>query len=117
MNWNLVFGFSAVLAGFFMAIQDTIAHHKDHGYWLQKLIPWNWLWTCEGKAVKCGPVDWKLDGWHINKVLSWICVAVGIGAAAMKVQPWFVGAFWFVLCYMVFHVFYNVIFPFRAKVK
>jgi len=121
MNSDLIFGLSAILAGFFMALQDTIAHHSETT-WLRKIIRFDWFWTCEGKSINFGPIDWKIDGWHINKILSWVCVAVGIGSVSKVTvvlgnAAFAYGLFWFLLCFVVFHVFYNVILVSNKKVK
>jgi hypothetical protein len=101
--------FSAILAGFFKAVQDTIAHHAERT-WLADVIRWAWFWTCEGQEVRfLWFFKWKLDGWHFANVASWMAAAWGVSTVHKYRRVW-VAVLWFLGMFLTFHIFYNVIF-------
>lgn len=117
MNWNFIFGCAALLAGFFKAVRDVIDHKKDHGFLLQRIIPWDWFWNKNGKDVEFNGVKvWALDGWHIFEMLTWLAIGVGIAAATQLTAP-LTGLFFILLSGCNFFLWYKWIFPFRAKVN
>jgi hypothetical protein len=97
----------ALLAGFFCAVMDTLAHHWDSSVFMDKDTPfWNPLHKDNDKVKRI--FGWPMDAWHIAKSLFLFC-AFSVSFFDSMLNPYLQFGLIGVTFIASFNLFYNKI--------